>query len=65
MNRDLFTFCIYVKETEIGPTAVCYLVYILSVGSQSTEVKRKSYAAVFVQDLFQSLARFAADGGSR
>lgn len=61
LNRDLFTFCINVKETEIGPTVVCYLVYILSVGSQGCEVKRKSYAAVSVQDHFQSLAGFAAD----
>ena len=40
-----------------------YLVYILSVGRQGSEVKRKSYAAVSVQDHFQSLARFAADRG--
>ena len=42
---------------------MCHLVYILSVGSQGTEVKRKSYAAVSVQDPFQSLARFAAAWG--
>ena len=59
LNRNLFTFCRHIKE-KIGPTEVWYLVYIPSVGRQDVEVKRESYAAVFVQDVFQSLARFAA-----